>query len=63
MHQVVPINHMVVVTESLARSRPDVMVEIYRLLAQAKKAAGLPKAGSIDFLPFGLEAAARVHDR
>ncbi len=47
---------MVVVTESLARSRPDVMVEIYRLLAQAKKAAGLPKAGSIDFPPFGFEA-------
>jgi len=59
MHQVVPINHMVVVTESLARSRPDVVVEIYRLLVQTKKAAGLPKAGSIDFLPFGLEAGAR----
>ena len=55
----VPINHMAVVTESLARLRPDAVVEIYRLLAQAKKAAGLPKAGSIDVLPFGLEAAAR----
>jgi len=32
------------------------VVEIYRLLAQTKKAAGLPKAGSIDFLPFGFEA-------
>ncbi len=53
--QVVPINHMVVVTESLAGSRPDLVAEVYRLLAQAKKAAG-PKAGSIDFLPFGLEA-------
>ena len=44
-HQVVPINHMVVVTESLAGSRPDLVAEVYRLLAQAKKAAG-PKAGS-----------------
>jgi len=32
------------------------VVEIYRLLAQSKKAAGLPKAGSIDFLPVGFEA-------
>jgi 4,5-dihydroxyphthalate decarboxylase len=55
-HHVVPINHMVVVTHSLARSRPDLVVEIYRLLAQAKNAAGLPKPGSIDFLPFGIEA-------
>jgi 4,5-dihydroxyphthalate decarboxylase len=55
-HGVVPINHMVVVTQSLAQSRPDLVVEIYRLLARAKQAAGLPKAGRIDFLPFGFEA-------
>lgn len=54
-HKVVPINHMVVVTERLARSRPDLVAEVYRLLAQSKAAAGLPKAGAIDFLPFGLE--------
>ena len=55
-HQVVPINHMVVVTEKLARSNPEAVKETYRLLAQGKKAAGLPKAGEIDFLPFGFEA-------
>ena len=55
-HKVVPINHMVVVTEKLARSNPDVVREVYRLLAQSKKAAGLPKTGEIDFLPFGFEA-------
>jgi 4,5-dihydroxyphthalate decarboxylase len=55
-HKVVPINHMVVVTEKLAKSNPEAVKEIYRVLLQAKKAAGLPKAGEIDFLPFGLEA-------
>ena len=45
-HRVVPINHMVVVTESLARARPELVAEIYRLLAQGKKAAGLPKPGT-----------------
>src|SRR5215472_18326595 len=55
-HKVVPINHMVVVTEKLAKSDPQTVQEIYRLLLQAKTAAGLPKAGAIDFLPFGLEA-------
>jgi 4,5-dihydroxyphthalate decarboxylase len=55
-HKVVPINHMVVVKEELARSHPDAVREIYRLLLAAKTVAGLPKAGEIDFLPFGVEA-------
>jgi 4,5-dihydroxyphthalate decarboxylase len=55
-HGVVPINHMVCVTEDLARSKPQAVLEVYRLLAQSKAAAGLPKAGSIDFLPYGLDA-------
>jgi 4,5-dihydroxyphthalate decarboxylase len=55
-HNVVPINHMVVLTEKRAKSDPQIVKEIYRLLLQAKSAAGLPKAGEIDFLPFGLEA-------
>ena len=55
-HKVVPINHMVVVTEKLAKSNPDAVREVFRLLAESKQAAGLPKPGAIDFLPFGLEA-------
>jgi 4,5-dihydroxyphthalate decarboxylase len=55
-HKVVPINHMVVVTQKLAQSQPAMVREIYRLLQQAKTAAGLPKPGAIDFLPFGVEA-------
>jgi 4,5-dihydroxyphthalate decarboxylase len=55
-HQVVPINHMVVMTEGFARANGAAVAEIYRLLARAKEAAGLPSAGEIDFLPFGVEA-------
>jgi len=55
-HKVVPINHMVVATEKLARSDPQAVAEIYRLLRRAKAAASLPKPGEIDFLPFGFNA-------
>src|SRR6516225_7786901 len=44
------------VTEKLAKSNPQAVKEIYRLLLQAKTAAELPKAGAIDFLAFGLKA-------
>ena len=40
-HGVVPINHMVVVTEALARAQPDAVREVYRMLQAAKKATGL----------------------
>ncbi|MET4258619.1 4,5-dihydroxyphthalate decarboxylase [Bradyrhizobium sp. S3.12.5] len=51
---VVPVNHLVVVTESLARSRPDVVAGIYDLLKQNKEQAG--PAATPDFVPFGIEA-------
>ena len=55
-HGLVPVNHMVVVTEALARSNPQAVAELYRLLEAGKKAAGLPAAGEIDTAPFGKEA-------
>ncbi len=55
-HHVVPINHMVVATEKLAKSNPEAVKEVYRLLALGKQAAGGPPAGAIDFLPFGFDA-------
>ena len=55
-HGVVPLNHMVCVTESLSRSKPELVREVFRMLKQAKQAAGLPKPGEIDFHPFGVEA-------
>jgi 4,5-dihydroxyphthalate decarboxylase len=55
-YKAVPINHMVVATESLSRSDPQAVKEVFRLLVESKRAAGLPKPGGIDFLPFGFEA-------
>jgi 4,5-dihydroxyphthalate decarboxylase len=51
---VVPVNHMVVVTEELARANPEAVAELYRLLEAGKRAAG--SAGAIDTTPFGREA-------
>ena len=53
-HQLVPVNHMVVVTEELARANPQAVAELYRLLEAGKQAAG--KQGPIDTAPFGKEA-------
>jgi 4,5-dihydroxyphthalate decarboxylase len=55
-HGLVPVNHMVVVTESLAQSNPQAVAEFYHLLEQSKQAAGLPAAGEVDTAPFGKEA-------
>jgi 4,5-dihydroxyphthalate decarboxylase len=54
-YNAIQINHMVAVKESLSKSHPDSVREIYRLLGESKKAAKLPKAGEIDTFPFGLE--------
>ncbi|MFK4508246.1 hypothetical protein LPJ38_21400 [Bradyrhizobium daqingense] len=51
---VVPVNHLVVVTEKLARSRPDVVAGVYDLLKRNKDQA-VP-ALAPDFVPFGVEA-------
>ena len=55
-HQALQINHMVVVRESLSKSDPQAVREVYRLLSESKKAAGLPAATGLDLCPFGLEA-------
>jgi 4,5-dihydroxyphthalate decarboxylase len=55
-HRLVPVNHMVTVTEELARSHPEAVAELYRLLEASKKAAPLPAAGRLDTVPFGREA-------
>ena len=47
---------MVAVTAALARAQPDAVREAYRLLAEGKRAAGLPRPGELDTTPFGLEA-------
>jgi 4,5-dihydroxyphthalate decarboxylase len=55
-HGTVPLNHMVAVKSSLARSDPGAVREVFRMLAESKKAAGLPKPGAIDTIPFGFDA-------
>lgn len=47
---------MVVVKTSLAKSDPGAVREIFRMLSESKKAAGLPKPGTIDTIPFGYAA-------
>lgn len=53
----VPVNHMLVIREQLARTRPDVVREVYRLFKESKQAAfaetGVP---ALDPLRFGIEA-------
>ena len=53
-HQVVPVNHLVVVTEELARERSQIVRKIYDLFKQSKAMAGQP--ATPDPVPFGVEA-------
>ena len=47
---------MVVVKTSLAKSDPGAVREVFRMLQESKKAAGLPKPGAVDNIPFGFAA-------
>jgi len=53
---VVPVNHMVVVKSGLAKSDPGALCEVFHMLLASKRAAGLPKPGAIDTIPFGFDA-------
>src|SRR5713101_3512992 len=53
-HHIVPLNHMVVVSAELAKSRPDVVEDVYALLREGKRRAPPPEG--IDTTPFGVEA-------
>jgi 4,5-dihydroxyphthalate decarboxylase len=48
-----PINHMVVIRESISRQRPDVVEEVFRLLLQSKNAA--PPGVDPDDTRFGVD--------
>jgi 4,5-dihydroxyphthalate decarboxylase len=45
-----------VVTTDFSKSNPDAVREVFRMLAESKRKAGLPAPGAVDFLPFGFEA-------
>ena len=56
-HGGVPINHMMVVRDTIAKSRPDLVKEIYRMLRESRRAA--PPAADNSLLDpwrFGIEA-------
>jgi 4,5-dihydroxyphthalate decarboxylase len=55
-HGGLPINHMVVVREEIAEKRPDVVKDVFRLLHESKRAAGLPDGGLQDPYRYGVEA-------
>lgn len=61
-HHAIQINHMVVVKESLCRSHPEAVREVYRLFCESKKVAGLPVAGQPDPIPLGVTANRRNLD-
>jgi 4,5-dihydroxyphthalate decarboxylase len=52
-HGGVPINHMMVVKESITQARPDVVREVYRMLKQSAAASPVKAPGA---LRFGVEA-------
>ncbi len=56
-HGGVPINHMMVVRAEIAKSRPDLVQEIYRMLRESRAAAAPPPDGGVlDPWRFGIEA-------
>ena len=61
-HGGVPINHLAVMRESIVRSRPDVVREVYRVLKESRAAAAIP-TGEDDPLRFGIGAVRRSLDQ
>jgi len=51
----VPINHMLVMRESIVTSRPDVAREVFRMVKQSRQSADAAKDGKLDPLRFGIE--------
>ena len=45
-----------VVRDSIAKSRPDIVQEIYRVLQESRRAVPTPEGGLLDPWRFGIEA-------
>ena len=61
-HQMLPINHMMVIDSELCRERPDVVREIYATLEKSKRLADAENPGALDLTPFGIEPNRRALD-
>jgi 4,5-dihydroxyphthalate decarboxylase len=55
-HGGVPINHLAVIRDTIASSRPDVVREVYRVLKESRRAATSIPTGENDPLRFGIRA-------
>jgi 4,5-dihydroxyphthalate decarboxylase len=55
-HGGIPINHMMVVREGIAKSRPDIVKEIFRLLQESRRAVPPPPGDLLDPWRFGVDA-------
>lgn len=56
-HGGVPINHMMVVRDTIAKTRPDIVKEIYRMVRDSRRAVPPPADnGLLDPWRFGIEA-------
>jgi len=57
IHGGIPINHMMVIRDSISKSRPDLVREIYRMLREGRRTVPPPADGSVfDPWRFGVEA-------
>jgi len=54
-HGGVPINHMLVMRESIVKSRPDVAREVFRMVKESRQATDSSKDGKLDPLRFGID--------
>jgi len=59
----VPINHMVVVRETIVKERPDVVEEIFRVFKEARQADASAPKGALDPYRFGVEANRKALER
>jgi 4,5-dihydroxyphthalate decarboxylase len=55
-HGAIQLNHLVAVKSTLCEQNADAVREVYRLLGESKRAAGLPQPGAADLNPFGIES-------
>jgi len=61
-HQMLPINHMMVIDAKLCLDRPEVVREIYAVLEKSKRLADAENPGVLDLTPFGIEPNRRALD-
>ena len=54
-HGGVPINHMLVMRESIVTSRPNVAREVFRMVKQSRQSSDPAKDGKLDPLRFGIK--------